>query len=40
MLKNTWRLVAAGINHEASTRKVAKGQWEFQIFAKGRESRG
>jgi glutamine synthetase len=26
---------AAGINHEGINAEVAKGQWEFQIFAKG-----
>ena len=25
----------AGINHEGINAEVAKGQWEFQIFAKG-----
>ena len=24
-----------GINHEGINAEVAKGQWEFQIFAKG-----
>lgn len=27
--------LAAGINHEGINAEVAKGQWEFQIFAKG-----
>ncbi len=27
--------LAAGINHEGINSEVAKGQWEFQIFAKG-----
>ena len=27
--------LAAGINHEASTPKSPKGEWEFQIFGKG-----
>ena len=27
--------IAAGINHEGINAEVAKGQWEFQIFAKG-----
>ena len=31
-----WELcLAAGINHEGINAEVAKGQWEFQIFAKG-----
>ena len=29
--------LAAGINHEGINAEVAKGQWEFQIFAKGSE---
>jgi hypothetical protein len=34
--KSTWELcLAAGINHEGINAEVAKGQWEFQIFAKG-----
>ncbi len=27
--------LAAGINHEGINAEVAKGQWEFQVFAKG-----
>ena len=27
--------LTAGINHEGINAEVAKGQWEFQIFAKG-----
>ena len=31
--------LAAGINHEGINAEVAKGQWEFQIFGKGSETR-
>lgn len=30
--------IEAGINHEGINAEVAKGQWEFQIFAKGSRS--
>jgi glutamine synthetase len=30
--------LAAGINHEGINAEVAKGQWEFQIFARLRQS--
>jgi len=30
--------LAAGINHEGINAEVAKGQWEFQIFAKGSQT--
>jgi glutamine synthetase len=30
--------LAAGINHEGINAEVAKGQWEFQIFAKGKKA--
>ena len=32
--------LAAGINHEGINAEVAKGQWEFQIFAKGAKEAG
>jgi glutamine synthetase len=30
--------LAAGINHEGINAEVAKGQWEFQIFGKGKKA--
>ena len=30
--------LAAGINHEGINAEVAKGQWEFQVFAKGSQT--
>ena len=36
IVEEHWKLcLAAGINHEGINAEVAKGQWEFQIFAKG-----
>ena len=36
IVEEHWELcLAAGINHEGINAEVAKGQWEFQIFAKG-----
>jgi glutamine synthetase len=36
IVEEHWELcLTAGINHEGINAEVAKGQWEFQIFAKG-----